>query len=113
MFRRLEPARKWTTGTRKKIEISEVGEITLNHDEQVIILGRRGSGYEVTRKSWGFYAAPSLDHRIPSYGLKAMLVINSVGRHYLMLVDKTQTQEFINYCAEESLIIVFEFSSKI
>ena len=64
-----------TTGAR-----SDCGRIALAPDEQVTFTTEAGGEYDVTRKSWGFYATPSINGRLKTFGLRAALVRNVAGR---------------------------------
>jgi hypothetical protein len=110
MFSAFVPPRRWKVGHDMAIEISEIGELRLSTDEQVVVSGYDGPSYEIVRKSWGFYAAPSLNHRLLIYGLKGIVVTNKAGRHYFMIVEANMYQQFLKYCSEESLEILHDFS---
>jgi len=112
MFRPFLPPRQWRVGKNREILISEIGQLSLGVNEQVLISGLEGPAYEVVRKAWGFYAAPSLDSRLPSYGLTGLVVANDAGRHYLMIVDNSRYDEFLSYCTRESLEITHDFSNR-
>jgi hypothetical protein len=45
----------------------------LEPDEQVTLTTRRRQ-YDVAPKEWGFYAAPSLNGRLPQFKLQAVLI---------------------------------------
>src|SRR4051812_30774923 len=83
----IEPPRVFRTGRGDPIEIKDCARIELAPDEQVTFVTPDGKEYDVARKSWGFYATPSLNGRLLDFGLRAVLVRSHVGKHYLFLVE--------------------------
>lgn len=78
-------------------ELADCGRIELQPGEQVTFVTPNGAEYDVARKSWGFYATPSMNARLSMHGLRAALVINAIGRLYLMLVEPEQEKTFLEY----------------
>src|SRR5262249_4821610 len=64
---------------------------------QVTFITERGAEYDVARKSWGFYATPSTNGRLRSFGLRAALVRASSGRLFVMLVEADKEAGFREY----------------
>jgi len=103
----IESDRRYSVGKQKQIEIADKGSVTLSPDEQVTFLTESGGEVDVTRKSWGFYAASSLTERLPSFGLNAALVEDTGSRRFfLMLVEKDKEGEFRDYLKGEGLVVV-------
>ena len=65
-----------------------------------------GAEYDVARKEWGFYATPSANRRLKSYGFKTAIVRNVEGALYVMLVEKHKLGLFRNYCDTEEQEVV-------
>ena len=105
-FKRNDPPRKYEAGFDVKIEISDCGKIDLDPDEQVTFVTPSGGEYDVTRKSWGFYATPSLNGRLKNFGLKAVLVKNRINRFFVLLVEEGKEDLFLDYAGKEPLEIV-------
>ncbi len=61
---------------------------------------------DVVRKSWGYYATPSLNGRLRTHGLRAALVVNGAGRLYVMLCEEGREPEFDAYLDAESQRLV-------
>ena len=101
-FYKKQPPRIFIVGNNSEIEIKDVGEIYLDANEQVTFITPEGAEYDVTRKNWGFYATPSMNARLAAQGLKAGLVMNSIGRLFLMLVEKGKENEFIDYLSNDN-----------
>jgi hypothetical protein len=86
--------------------MSDCGRVHLNPDEQVTFVTDSGGEYDVARKSWGFYATPSLNVRLPSFGLRPVLVRNAQGRYYVWLVEHGKEPEFRRYLTGEDHRVV-------
>ena len=103
---RLDPPRVFQTGRDRPIAIQDCGRIALEPDEQVTFVTGSGAEYDVTRKDWGFYAAPSLNGRLLDFGLRAALARSHVGKFYLMLVERGSEASFHDYLRRESNTLV-------
>ena len=100
------PPRTFEVGYDKKGIISDCGSLYLKADEQVTLFTEEGGEYDVTRKEWGFYATPSLNGRLSSFKLKAVLTKNRYDRYFIMLVEEGKEAAFQKYVDEEPLVIV-------
>jgi len=97
-FTPINPPRLFeVTGAGVKLMLSDCGRAELDADEQLTFTTSGGGEYDVTRKSWGFYATPSINGRLKSFGLRAALVLNVSGRLFLMLVEKGKEDAFYQY----------------
>ena len=66
-----------------------------------------GAEYDVARKDWGFYATPSLNGRLETFGLRGVLIRNTLtGRYFVLLVERGREDAFAAYMAQESLEVV-------
>lgn len=101
-----DPPRRYTVGWGTPFEMSDCGTVALEPDEQVTFVTPGGAEYDVARKSWGFYATPSLNARLQGFGLRAVLVKNRIGRFFVLLVEQGHEPEFDTYVAEEELELV-------
>lgn len=106
-FSPIDPPRTFSVGQGGSIQISHAADIHLDADEQVTFRTERGSETDVARKSWGFYAAGSLNGRLPQCGLRPVLVRNEQGRLYLMLVEAGCEPDFEAYCSDEKQTVLF------
>jgi hypothetical protein len=100
-FTQLDPPRVFQTGRDRPIVISDCARITLDPDEQVTFVTESGAEYDVTRKDWGFYAAPSLNGRLVDCGFRAALVRSHVGKYYLFLVQQGSEAALHDYLLRE------------
>ena len=101
----LDPPRTFTVGLGQQVELSDCGRVDLAPDELVTLRTDAGGEYDIVRKSWGFYATPSLNHRLPSFGLHGVLVRNRLGHRFVLLVERGQEAGFEAYRASEGLRI--------
>ena len=103
-----DPPRRFTVGNAVKFDMSDCGNLALAPDEQVTLTTEQGGEYDVARKDWGFYATPSLNGRLPQFGLRTVLIRNTLtGRYFVLLVEQGHDAAFDAYREQESLEIVF------
>lgn len=106
------PPRVYEAGYEVKVRISDCGRLHLDPDEQITLITAAGAEYDVTRKEWGFYATPSLNGRLASFGLRGVLARNRDGRVFLLLVEKGHEEAFYSYCASEPLTVLAWLDTK-
>ena len=111
-FRPLEPPRRFGVG-RRGGQLEHVADISLEPDEIVTFHTDSGTEYDVARKSWGYYATPSLNERAREKGLRGALCVgvprSTAGgpeRMYLMLVEAGREGEFAKYAQAEEMRVV-------
>ena len=92
-----QPPRTFDVGYHQVIRLQDCGRIRMAPDEQVTFLTDQGAEYDVVRKDWGFYATPSMNGRLASFGLRAVLVKSPRGKFYLMLVERGKEPAFHAY----------------
>lgn len=100
------PPREFQVGVSGDITFKDCGSIILESDEQRTFKTNKNAEYDVCRKSWGFYATPSLNKRLKGFGLKGVLVRNRNYRYYVMLVEENSENEFNRYLKAEQLKLV-------
>lgn len=105
-FRKNLPPREFQVGFDKKSLIYDCGSVSLAPDEQLTFITEDGKEYDVTRKSWGFYATPSMNGRLAGFGLRAVMVKNSANRFFVLLVETGKESLFEQYVREEQLVII-------
>lgn len=101
-----DPPRVFEVGFGKRILMQDCGRVALEPDEQVTLVTAAGAEYDVARKSWGFYATPSLNGRLAQFGLRAVLIKNRLQRYFVVLVEQGREPQFAEYLAEEGLSVV-------
>lgn len=99
-----DPPRRFPVGNATPFDMKDCGSLALEPDEQVTLTTPAGGEYDVARKDWGFYATPSLNGRLPQFGLRGVLIRNRLtGRYFVFLVEQGREESFELYCTEESL----------
>lgn len=101
----IDPPRRFPVGVREVVHLKDCGRIALESDEQVTFVTESGTEYDVVRKSWGYYATPSLNSRLPRFGLKPALV-RSGDRRYLLLVEVDKKAEFRAYLQKQGMEVL-------
>ena len=101
-----DPPRLFKTGRGEIVTIKDCAHIELEPDEQVTFKTESGAEYDVARKSWGFYATPSLNGRLTQFGLRGVIVKNPSARFFIFLVENGKEDDFRKYVDIESLTIV-------
>ena len=105
-FTPVDPPREFDVGVADPIRISDCARLELEANEQVTFLTDSGAEYDVTRKAWGFYATPSLNGRLPQFGLRAALVVSPGSRYFVFLIERGKEQECQKYLDVEGHRIV-------
>jgi len=101
------PPRAFSVGNAAKFELHDCGSVHLAPDEQVTFTTDTGAEYDVARKDWGFYATPSLNARLEQFGLRGVLIRNTVtGRYFLLLVERGREASFNTYLVQENCVVV-------
>ncbi|MBI4343023.1 MAG: hypothetical protein HY599_06620 [Candidatus Omnitrophica bacterium] len=102
----VDPPRVFDVGCLVKIQLKDCGRVALEADEQVTFVTETGGEFDVVRKSWGFYATPSLNQRLPRFGLRAVLVKSPDGKYYVWLVERGKEPDFQRYLEAERQAVV-------
>jgi len=102
----LDPPRRFDADGSGRHAMADVGGIELGTDEQVTFTAASGSEYDVARKSWGYYATPSLNGRLPAHGLRPALARNSVGRYFVCLVESNAESDFARYARNAGMSVL-------
>lgn len=102
-----DPPRRFAVGNAVRFEMADCGSMALDADEQVTFLTPAGGEFDVARKSWGFYATPSLNGRLAQFALRAVLIRNTLtDRYFVVIVERGQEPAFEAYLGQESCEIV-------
>jgi hypothetical protein len=102
-----QPPRRFPVGNAVRFDMRDCGTVALEPNEQVTFVGDQGSEYDVARKEWGYYATPSLNGRLPSFGLRGVLIRNiQSGRYFVLLVERGREAAFEAYREQEGLEVV-------
>ena len=102
-----KPPREFTVGNKVLFPMHDCGRLALEPDEQVTFTTANGGELDVARKDWGFYATPSLNGRLESFGLRGVLIRNAqTGRYFMLVVESGREKDFEAYLSQESCEIV-------
>lgn len=98
--------RKFSVGLNKNIKIKHIANIYTKSNDQITFLSNKYQEYDVTRKSWGYYATPSINKRLMHFNYKTGLIKNSNGMFYITVVDKKKLRLFKNYLIKENIKLI-------
>lgn len=105
-FDECDPPRTFPVGI-SGIMLQHCADVRLEPDEMVTFVTSEGREYDVARKSWGYYATPSLGGRLVANGLRAVLVRNVDTRHcFVVLVEVDRMEEWREYNMSERQEVV-------
>ena len=104
-WKQIDPPRTFEAG-RNKLVMKDTGEIYLEPDEQVTFKTDSGTEYDVARKSWGYYATPSLNGRLPGFNLRPVLVAGDNGKQFLHLVEVGHENEHAEYLEQNHMRVM-------
>jgi len=110
-LRMIDPPRSFQVGLGIPITLKDCAHLYLDPDEQITLVTESGAEFDVTRKSWGFYATPSLNGRLEQFGLRGLLVRSANGRYFVLLVEKGHEEEFESYRQAQQLEVVMWLDS--
>src|SRR4051794_17377898 len=97
----VDPPRPFLVGKHGDVELRDCGRVVLEPNEQLTLMTDTGAEYDVARKEWGFYATPSLNARLESFGLRGVLVSSPESRYHVLLVERGREEAFELYRARE------------
>ena len=101
-FTPIDPPRQFqVSGRGVTLTLSDCGRVALEPDEQVTFTTASGGEYDVARKDWGFYATPSTNGRLKSFGLRAALVLSGYQKLFVVLVEAGKEDVFLEYVAAD------------
>ena len=102
---RNDPPREYQCGNGPTVTMRDCAHIELEADEQITFKTSEAAEYDVARKSWGFYATPSINGRLERFRLRTALVKNRHDQYFVMLVEDGYEAKFDQYVDEEGLIV--------
>jgi hypothetical protein len=106
-FNEKQPPRAFTIGDpANPVTLRDCGSMELAFDEQITFVGANSLEYDVVRKSWGFYATPSVNGRLGQFGLRPALAKSTSGRYYVLLLEAGKETEFDQYLSLEHMQVV-------
>ena len=104
VYKKKKP-RIFLVSKKNNIFLKDVGRVYLQENENLTITSKNKKNFEICRKSWGYYATPSLNFRLKKSGLKAVLV-KQKKKYFILLVDVKKKKEFYYYKKIENYKII-------
>jgi hypothetical protein len=101
-----DPPRVYKCGHAVKRFIKDCGHVSLEADEQITLTTQSGTEYDICRKDFGYYATPSTNSRLATFGLRTVLTVNHLQKLYVLLVEAGREQQFESYIREERMRVV-------
>lgn len=98
--------RTFIVGKDIKTTISHEADIELKPNEQVTFLTASGTELDFVRKSWGYYATPSVNKRLKKFGFKTALIQNKDGNIYICVVEALELDLFNDYCKDRQQTVL-------
>ena len=102
----IEPPRSFEVGLNVQVQMKDCARLQLEPDEQVTFVTESGAEFDVARKGFGYYATPSLNGRLRSFGLRAVLVRSRKGQYFILFIERGMDDAFSRYAAEHELRLV-------
>ena len=105
---RREPPRTFQVGI-SGITLAHCADVQLDPDEMVTFIGPEQSEYDVTRKSWGYYATPSISSRLSANGFRVAIVRSAKTRNvFVVLIYTKHAADWEDYAAHEGLEVILD-----
>ena len=99
--------RKFNASIKNKIILKDFGKIYLNKNEMISFTDKKKRDYDVVKKSWGYYATPSINKRLKNNKFKTFIVKSKITKnYYILLVYNDKKKLFQNYIKSENLKII-------
>jgi len=83
------------------VKIKDYGKINLDSNEMITFVTKSLKEYDFTAKDWGFYITPSINDRLQKQGFDVAIVENTIGKIFIMAVEKEKKEIFHKYCINE------------
>ena len=101
------PPREFAVGQDCEITLKDCARVELAPNEQITLTTDSKTEFDITRKSWGYYATPSLNKRLSRFNLRGVLTRGADGdTFYLLLVERGKEDEFASYLSETGMHVV-------
>jgi hypothetical protein len=92
--------------------LSHAADIRLEPEELVTFTRLSGAEYDVVAKPWGFYATPSINGRLETFGFRVALARGrSHDKRFILLLERGYERDFESYLESEDLEVESWLSS--
>jgi len=92
-----------------KINLFKKANIFLKHNEFITFVEKKKNKtkeYDVVKKSWGYYATPSINKRLKFYGYSVAIIKNLSGKYFVCIVNEDKKKDFYIYLKDDKQKIV-------
>jgi hypothetical protein len=88
--------------------ITDVASVVLNNDEQITLMEKNYNfQYDICKKSWGYYATPSLNSRLKKNNLSSYIVKSKKNNKiFIHLVKKSKKKSYLLYLKSQNMEII-------
>jgi hypothetical protein len=99
----IDPPREFSVGNMGAT-LFQTADIRLDPQEQVTFMRVSGAEYDVVAKSWGYYATPSINGRLETFGFRVALARGRHhGKRFILLLERGYESDFESYLEAEDL----------
>lgn len=92
-----------------KINLFKKANIFLKDNEFITFIEKKKNKkkeYDVVKKSWGYYATPSINKRLKFYDYLAVIIKNLSGKYFVCIVNEGKKRDFYKYLKNDKQKIV-------
>ncbi len=101
------PPRLFKVGKNDQFTLQDCGRVFLEPDEQITFATGSQAELDVVRKSWGYFATPSLNKRLRRFGLRSVIVKGATGgTYFLLVVEDDREDEFNAFIGQTGMKVV-------
>lgn len=107
--------KKFRTNSKLNIQLTLLKKIGLKTNQQITFterLNKENKEYDVVKKSWGYYATPSINKRLKKFKYDTVIIKNKKNKFFLCLVSQQKKKEFKLYLKDDDQKIVCWLTSK-
>ena len=97
------PPREFRGGKVWPIPMRDVGRIELSPSELITFTGPDQAEFDISRTTFGYYATPSVNQRLKSFGWRTAVARNPQGHLYVLLVHETLEHEYLDYLEQQEM----------
>ena len=96
----------------KNTKIKKAANIKLNNDCVITFISSDKKEYDFCKKKWGYYATPSINHRLTDNNFRAVIIKNILNKHFICVVEKDKIKEFRDYLKKDKQKVIMWLNNK-
>ena len=111
----LKKNKKFNTKSKQNTSIVLIDKIELQKNEQITFfekLSGKTREYDVVKKSWGYYATPSINKRLKKFHYECALINNNQNKFFICLVSREMKKQFRLYLKKDEQELVCWLNDK-